>query len=155
MRKYWGKVVKRAAKEAGAAVFTSPEKAVISFLLQAGVGLLLYLALGEADVGPEVRIASAFAPFLIFPLIFLWKLLTVPASIYEEQRAEEEQERKGQVFFLSDLYVNESHVDNEALIRRGLALPPEDWINAKLEELNFNWRVQYKGGVQYVTKDVD
>ena len=91
---YWGKVAKRAANEAAVAVFTSRERGVISFLLQIVVGLLLYLALGEAGVDPEVRIASAFAPLLLYPVVFLGKMFSVPAAIYEGQRREEDDERR-------------------------------------------------------------
>lgn len=154
MLAYWIKVAKRAAKEAFAAIFTSPEKAVISLLLQLIAGLLLYIVLGQAEVKAEVRLLAAFAPLLAWPLMFLWKLIAVPASIYDEQRAEEENERKSQFFYICDVYVNEAHPANGELIRRGLALPPQEWANAKLEELNFPWRVRYTKGVGYITEDL-
>jgi hypothetical protein len=152
--RYWSKFAKQAAKEAGVAVFTSPEKAVISLLLQLIAGLLIFIALGQAEVKAEVRILAAFAPLLAYPLMFLWKLLSVPAAIYDAQRREEEGERKGQVFYLSQLYVNEVKPDNAELIRMGLALPPQEWMNARLEELGFHFRVRVIQGVQYVTEDV-
>jgi hypothetical protein len=151
---YWRKVAKRAGKEAFVAIFTSPEKAVISLLLQLIAGLLIFIALGQAEVKVEVRVLAAFAPLLAWPMMFLWKLIAVPAAIYGEQRAEEDNERKGQFFYLCDLYVNEVAPDNGNLIHRGLALPPQDWVNWKLEELGFSWRVRYTQGVQYVTEDV-
>jgi hypothetical protein len=154
MWEYWCKVAKRAAREAGVAVFTNPEKAVISLLLQLIAGLLIFIALGQTELKAEVRVLAAFAPLLAWPLMFLWKLLTVPAAIYAHQCAEEDNERKVQLFYLGYLYVNEVHPENTELIRRGLALPPQEWINAKLEELNFPWRVRYTQGVQFVTDDV-
>ena len=103
---------------------------------------MLYLALGETGVDPEVRLASAFAPLLLFPTVFLWKMVTVPASIHAEQRREESQERMGQVFYLSQIYVNEENPPDGELILYNLALPPEEWMNQRLEQLGFLWRVR-------------
>jgi hypothetical protein len=101
-----------------------------------------------------VRLASAFAPFLLLPLVFIWKLISVPASIYREQRKEEDQERVGQIWYLAQMYVEQVQPENAYYIQHGLALPPQDWMNQKLEELDFKWRYRFVQGTQYVTEDL-
>jgi hypothetical protein len=154
MRAYWAKVAKRAAKEAGVAVFTSPERAVISVLLQLIAGAALFIAAGSAGADPTAKIIAAVSPFALYPIMFLWKMISVPALIHEAQRKEDSNERVAHVMYLSMIYNQEVKPPNEQLIHYGLAFPPEEWMNQKLEELGFQWRFRHIQGAQYVTEDV-
>lgn len=155
---YWWKVCKRAFREAAELVgFGSAERAVVTIALQGAIAFLIYLLLGETELHDNtgVRLATALAPLAVFPLLFLWKLVAVPAAIYQKQRLDEDAVRHGHIFYLSDLYVREELPENADLIRRYLAYPPAEWLNAKLEELGFDWRVEIHPGAKYTTHDVD
>lgn len=137
--------------------FGSAERAVVTVGLQAAIAALIYLLLGTTALrgNADVRLATALAPLAVFPLLFIWKMITVPAAVYREQCREEDQERISRVFYLSQLYLKEEHpAPNYNLISYDLALPPEDWINRKLADLEFPWRVRVKPGAKFETYDI-
>ncbi len=82
---YWARIAKRAVKEALSDLRLGLIPVAVSFITQAIIGLILLAVLRDAS--PVTRIASALAPFLAFPLIFAFRLFTVPAQIDREQRA--------------------------------------------------------------------
>ena len=137
--------------------FGSAERAVVTIGLQAAIAALIYLLLGETALrdNADVRLATALAPLAVFPLLLIWKMVSVPADIYREQRREEDHERIARVFYLSQLYLKEEHpAPNHRLIEHDLAYPPEEWLNRKLADLEFPWRVRVKPGAKFETYDI-
>lgn len=84
---YWGRVAKRAGKEATAAAgFGTVVRLMASVLVQAIIALLIYVLLGEAGLeqAAPMRLITAAAPFLTIPILFLIKLAAVPAAMHAE-----------------------------------------------------------------------
>jgi hypothetical protein len=155
---YWGKVAARAFKEAAELVgFGSAERAVVTVALQAAIAVLIYLLLGDTELHDNtgVRLATALAPLAVFPLLFVWKMLTVPPALHEQQRREEDWERDSHVWYLCQKYVKEERPENAYYIEHRFAFPPADWINARLEELEFKWRVKIHPGAKFTTYELD
>jgi hypothetical protein len=74
-------------QEAAAASGIHGRDRVVALLLAQGVIALgiWYLQGPQASEAAEVtRVLTALAPFLIFPVFFVWKLTTVPALLAEE-----------------------------------------------------------------------
>jgi len=76
---YWWSVTQRAAKEALGDLRLGLVPVALSFITQAIIGLVLYAFLRDAS--PVTRLASALAPFLAVPLIFGFRMFTVPAAM--------------------------------------------------------------------------
>jgi len=148
---YWRKVIKIAFKRAAELVgFGSAERAVITVALQTAIALLIYLLLGATELRDNagVRLITAVAPLAVFPMIFLWKMLAVPAALHKEQLSEEDRERRMQLLYLANMYVNEVKTPDAAAINNGLLNPPEDWVNGRLEAYGFNWRARFSPGAK-------
>lgn len=81
-----GRVWTEAAKAAG---LDTRVKVVMAFVGQAVTALLIWLLLGETALaqGSPARVLAAVAPFLMFPILYLWKLATVPVAQYGELQA--------------------------------------------------------------------
>lgn len=155
---YWGKVAKRAGREAASLVgLGSAERVVVVLTLQAVVSLLIYIGLGETTLEETIgtRLAVALSPFAVWPVAFLYKLLSVPAAMHAEHRVEEDTERRANILYLTQIYLKEEKPDNAELIRLYLAYPPAEWLNPKLEELGFAWRVEVHPGARITTYDVE
>lgn len=144
MGRYWWKVCKLAGKQAAELVgFGSAERAVVTVALQAAIALLIYLLLGTTELHDNagMRIVTAAAPLAVLPFIFLWKLLAVPPQLHKEQATEEERKRSLDVMYLASMYVNEVRPPDAAAISNGLVHPPEDWVNERLKQYGYDWRV--------------
>jgi hypothetical protein len=124
---------------------------VVTVALQATIALLIYLLLGNTDLHDDMvtRIATAVAPLSVLPLIFFWKLLAVPAELHKEQMSDQERERCVKVMYLANIYVNEVHTPDAKAINSGLINPPQDWVNNRLEQYGYNWRVTFCRAVQW------
>lgn len=149
MGRYWWKIFKLAGKQAVELVgFGNAERAVVTLGLQLAIVLLIYLLLGTTALHDNAgtRIATAMAPLAILPLIFIWKLLSVPAQLHKEQMTEEEQHRSIQIMYLANMYVNEENPPDAAAINNGLIHPPAEWVNQRLEQYGYDWRVSFGPG---------
>ena len=82
--------------------------------------------------------------------------------MHEERLREQSTERKNKVWYLGQVYARQgsSSEEESGLIDCGLALAPEEWMNRKLEELGFTWRVkvlkdceQYYNGLESLEID--
>lgn len=151
MGQYWWKIFKLAGKQAAELVgFGSAERALVTLGLQLAIAILIYLFLGTTEFrdNAEIRIVTAMAPLAVLPLIFVWKMLAVPAQLHKEQMTEEERHRSIQIMYLANMYVNENELDppDAAAINNGLIYPPEAWVNQRLEQYGYDWRVSFGPG---------
>jgi hypothetical protein len=82
---YWKEVARRAWQEA--AKVARMETVVLLLVGQAIVGLILWVVLGQAGLQSNLwtRAATSALPFLIFPIVFIWKFLLVPPILAQEQ----------------------------------------------------------------------
>jgi hypothetical protein len=119
--------------------------------------VVLWLATNQWAVATAVGLAASIG---IGGLIFLFKLLTIPAKLAEEARAklaieDDEQveigRRRALISRLVDLYCMQMGDQCPPEIRAGLALPPEDWINENLGERGEGWQVFNIRGTSYQT----
>jgi hypothetical protein len=85
---YWGEVTRRAATEAAMDVRLGRVSLAAIIVGQLILAVILFIAAGFASANLPTRIASAILPLLIFPIFFLFRLLTVPAALDAERRAE-------------------------------------------------------------------
>ena len=88
---YWSKVAKRAGKEAAAAAgLGASDRVIASLVVQALIALAIYLMLGQAGLEAAAfdRIIIACAPFLAIPILFGWKMITVPGALANEEKNE-------------------------------------------------------------------
>lgn len=161
---YWGRVAKRAWREAmqGAGLATA-ERMIIVLCTQAIVAALIYIGLGETALREAafMRIATAAAPFAILPLLFIYSFPTIPPKIereWEEWKAknevENQRERWGLLFQITNQYVDETGVRSAAM-KNGLEWPPVDYLNTKLEEFGESWRVLRTHGPKFETYEVE
>lgn len=83
---YWASVAKRAAVEAAKdAKVETRIGVVILFVTQAVIALGIFLVVGElSDANLWTRVMTALLPFALYPLVFLFRMTTVPAAIKGE-----------------------------------------------------------------------
>jgi hypothetical protein len=89
MQKYWRQVFARAWREAAKSVgLETRERVVVALIIQGIIAIGLWYAIGPAMAGGTAwtRVLTAAAPFLLFPILFLWRLPRVPAEIGREQQ---------------------------------------------------------------------
>lgn len=85
--RYWSGIAKRAAARAAKDLrLDSAVGVVIGVLVQAITGVLIYALLGQTDVNFWTRAATAGAPFLAYPLAFLIRMATEPATQHAEDQ---------------------------------------------------------------------
>ncbi len=87
---YWKRVFRRAVREARRDLkLDTLVNAMIVFGGQFLISILIWLALGPAFTNSALwtRAIVTVAPFLLFPLVFAIRLLTVPASMAAEDEA--------------------------------------------------------------------
>jgi hypothetical protein len=79
--KYWGRVATLTAGEAAEDVRLRAVPVVVSFVAQGIIGVVLFGLAGLAGANIPLRILSALAPFPSFPILFAYRLATVPATL--------------------------------------------------------------------------
>jgi hypothetical protein len=79
-QQYWGTVAKRAAKQAAKDMRVDSVAAVaIVIAVQTVVGLGLFFVLGKlTDANFWTRVLSVAAPFVVYPLVFLVRMIVTP-----------------------------------------------------------------------------
>lgn len=84
---YWWKIAKRAAKASARDLKLDSWVAVMNLLLVQGVIALGIFLMSGPLVGGTLwgRILTAAAPFLVFPVVFLVRMITEPAALQKEQ----------------------------------------------------------------------
>lgn len=89
MGMYWGEVAKRAARQAAKdAKLDTAAGVVVLFVSQAAIGIGLFVLLGQlTDANLWTRVMTGLAPFIIYPLAFVARMLTVPAAMARESHA--------------------------------------------------------------------
>src|SRR5712691_10188812 len=83
---YWSEVRQRAIKEAMHVLsIDEGARGVITIIVAVGVIALLWLS-GSGEAGHEllIRITATAVIVLLFPLIFVWKFVTIPPRLHEE-----------------------------------------------------------------------
>lgn len=160
---YWGTVTKRAfVLAAKDAKVDSVSGAVISFAAQTVIAVGLLFAVGLTDAAIWVRVFTFCAPYALFPLIFLVRLIQTPATLHSEQEqligqlrvtTSQAEKRQKIIDALSAIYLNEMgradrNFDGDPIMY-GLDLPPAEWINAKLAERGEAWSVFGIRGIEY------
>lgn len=143
---YWWMVCKIALHEAAQLVgFGSAERGLVTVALQAAIAGLIYLLLGATALHDNMgmRVVTALAPLAVLPVLFMWKMLSVPSELHKKQLSDEDRERTVQLMYLANMYVNEEHPADAAAINNGLINPPEEWVNGRLEQYGHDWRVRF------------
>jgi hypothetical protein len=158
---YWNIVARRAAREAARDVKIETRIAVVILLItQAVIGGGLFLALGQlTGANLWTRIMTGLAPFLLYPLAFLARLVIVPIELDAHRQssiAELEAEREERYWAalggdkakrgallgqLRELYkLGADGISPE--LAANLAWPSKEWLNAALERRGMPWRVE-------------
>lgn len=97
MAGYWAAVHKRAWQDTAKSLrLESREAIVIAILTQTLIGVGLWYALGNTALQSTAwgRLLTAAAPFLLFPVIYIYKFAATPSRLAEEARQRGESTRE-------------------------------------------------------------
>lgn len=129
MVSYWKRVHDRTWQLALKAVGLDGERAVMVWIIQGALALLIFMLNPHGDVA--TRVLTAIVPFLLFPLVYVAKLPLVPPILSDEANNELLAERQRLADFLDafawSLSVEpELHHITEHAAPRGIAGPTFD-----------------------------
>ncbi len=169
--RYWHRVATRAATEAAKDSRLGGVSVAALIIGQLILGLVLFEASGYASANLPTRVVSALLPLLIFPAFFAFRMTTVPPAL--------DAERKGQIADLEkkieDRYwaaIGGEDAKRHAILNRfrelyklstdglspeliaGLAWPPIEWLNEKLDNSGESWQVDRIEGERVFTKEL-
>ncbi|TAJ37858.1 MAG: hypothetical protein EPO55_17595 [Reyranella sp.] len=86
---YWGNVHRQAWSETAKAVGLERERFWVFLAMQFVVAIAIWIGLGEVGLEKAAisRLAAAAAPFLGFPIVYLWKFFAAPAALAAAETA--------------------------------------------------------------------
>jgi hypothetical protein len=166
---YWWEVAGRAWRQALTDLRLGGVSIIVSFAVQAAIGVVLFTGLGASGANWPTRAASFAAPFLLLPLAWVVRMGTTPPAIDAERRAkiaELKAEREAQMWALmgGDNARQHAHlsrlrdvykysIDNvPPEVLGDQAWPPIEWLNAALEKDQLAWRVDRIEGLNVFTR---
>jgi hypothetical protein len=86
--RFWREMSARAWGEAAKAVnLESRERVIVALLIQAVIAAGIFIWGTDPEAGMLVRALTAAAPFLLFPLLFVWKWICLPPALAEQLAA--------------------------------------------------------------------
>jgi hypothetical protein len=157
---YWGIIASRAAAETrGEVRWDSPVRVSIAVVAVASSTMATWAFTHQAAYCAGAAVAALVAVAL---LTFVWKLVTVPAALHDEQLArfeklaarlqgEDYHRRQIMIYNLTNLYIAENPDGRIAEMQYGVAYPPEDWLNRRLADYGERWAVSISGAnVQFI-----